>query len=320
MHLVQQLQGTGLGAEQAGRVVEQGDLRAAVGVHMRQWITEPGVVRGAQQGLPDRVEIATGQLPAAFEQVAHRNGTGQRGCPGLEVVHRGRRKQGRVGNAASHDHVGAVVERRRQRPGAKVGVGTEQLAHHRPHPGDLVVQVHHIIARHGRHAHAAATQLGRQLCDRLAGRARVGRAEVGDDPAAVGRSRRQQRREAAAQPRIGPGARIVGARLERRHQRAFGQAFEHHGVDLAGGGQRHRRLDAVAGKTGAGTDAADNSFGGSHRATAPCRNAARRGRAAGPRHAPLSGCHRARSHNRARTGAARCPRSAPPAAPTGPWF
>ena len=190
--------------------------------------------------------------------MADRDGAGERGVARLQAAQRRRGKQCRVGDAAGDDDIGALFQGLADRRAAQVGMRAHQGgAADVAVPCDVLGQRHHVVAEHGRNAQALQAKFGRELGDRLPGGARVGLAEVGDN-AATGLDRhRQQRCQPTAQPRVEPGSRIGGTRLQRRQQGALGQAFEGDDVDLAGRGERHRRVDAVAGETRAGTDAAD---------------------------------------------------------------
>ena len=256
MHLVEQLQGAGQLIDPPGQAVEQSDFGAAVGAHPRQRIAELREVRAAQHVAARPFEIAAGDLAGAFQQMADRRRAGKGIGSGVDVRRQVGGKQCGVGDAPGHHHVGAGIDCLDQAGGAEIGMGAEQIAFDRRVPGDLVAQRQHVVAEHAGYDKAAQTEFGGERRDLMRGRGRIGGAEVRHNAALVRPRRRQQRREAAPQPRIGARLWVGAARAQARHQSALGKTFEHDRVHLAGGRQRHRRFDAVAGKACATADGA----------------------------------------------------------------
>ena len=168
-----------------------------------------------------------------------------------------RRKQRRIGDAARDDEIGAVRERFRDRLEAEIGVRAEPCAvFDRRRPGDFVAPGHEIVAENGGDLKGGEAELHGKTPRLLRRRQGVGGAEIGHDPATGAGRGRQKRRQAPAQPGIvaGLGVRVAGAQCA--DQSALGEAFQSDSIDLARGSELHRGLDAVAGKTGAGADAA----------------------------------------------------------------
>jgi hypothetical protein len=115
--------------------------------------------------------------------------------------------------------------------------------------------VEHVVTGHNGHTQLRQAEFTRHGERGRASRLGMGRAHVGDDAHALGDAGRQHRPQPSGQQQVEAGARVLCTAKLGERDRAFGEAFEHQRVQIAAFGQGLRRVDAVAGITGAGGDA-----------------------------------------------------------------
>ena len=267
VHFVQQLQGAGEHIHNPRRTRHHADIGAAIGIHMGQGVTQPGVLLGAQGRsfvrTTYRLKVATGELPATFEQVAHGQSTGQGVALVLQPQARWGGKQSRVGHTPGDHHLRVLLQRSGDLIAAQIRMGTDQLPLPRLGPLDVFLQAHHIVADQTGHTLLGQSQLTAQTSNGMGGGTRIGRAQVGHHPTALLGGQGQQGAQAAAPTRIKPSLRVIGAQFDGGHQGALGQAFQSDGVDQSRAHQVQRRVDAVTRKARTRTNAA-NGLGRSH--------------------------------------------------------
>ena len=189
VHFIQQLQGAGEHVHDARRTRHHADVGAAIGIHMGQGVTQAGVLLGAQRRCfvrtTHRLKVATGQLPATFEQMAHGQSPGQGVVLVLQLQARWGGKQSRVGHTPRNHHMCALVEGLRHLQAAQIRMGTDQLPLPSFGPLDVVLQAHHIVAHQGRHTLLGQPQLTAQTGNGMGSGTRIGRAQIGHHPTAL---------------------------------------------------------------------------------------------------------------------------------------
>ena len=206
--------------------------------------------------------VATADLRRAFKQMTDQNAL-THALPVValpaEVVHQRCQEKRRVRHAPRDHDISARRECGQQRIRAQIGIGryqpVMQTAHGlirfqqrrivRQHPGQ------HVVTRHDCYAQACQAQLTRDLQHGLASGNGVGRAHVGDKGSALPDARRQYGTHAFLQQQVVALLAVAQVPQLRQRNRAFGQAFEHQRIQLAALGQIPRRVDPVAGITGA---------------------------------------------------------------------
>ena len=166
------------------------------------------------------------------------------------------REERQIRSAASDDDIRAARQSLDDALAAEIGMGAQKPAGDRRLPIDAIFEGEHVVADEPGYLEAAATDLLRKRRDLPRRGDGVGGAEVGDDVAIVGSRRWQQRLQPSPQAGVGARGRIGGARPQARHERSLREAFEHHGVGAARGGERDRRIDPVPGEAGPAADRA----------------------------------------------------------------
>ena len=182
-------------------------------------------------------------------------------------------RQGGIGDAAGHDNVGALVERLRDRECAEIEVGRDDIGRAAQERAvDLArgkfarrQEARDIVALDHRNTRAPETRLAGQRKDALACGARIGSAEVADDPDLLAQANSEHRRNEAFERGTISAVRIAPPLKLCQRERALGQRLEHQKARTVALRQRFDHgtgsVGAIAGKSCAGA----NEYGSIHR-------------------------------------------------------
>ncbi|MND63264.1 hypothetical protein D3C80_545700 [compost metagenome] len=264
MNLIEDLFLAGVLGDLATRTLDLGDDDRAVFGNFRDRETEAGEIGNIL--LAGFGVITAGDLTAAFQQVADGRALADLVPIVLrpaELMDLRGQEHRRIGNAAGDDDIRTIGKCLDHGGGTHIGVGGDE---HAGHAGSRSAGFKNlgvadlegfddIVAGDGCNLELAEAQAGGNLANLGSAGLRICRAHIGDDLDAVLLADRQNGFETFDQQRVITLGRVIQLGVLGDRDGTLCQAFENEVVDVAFFGEFHRRLDAIAGISGSGSDA-----------------------------------------------------------------